>query len=412
MTTSAVAKREVSRPEFIALIASLMALNALAIDVMLPALPNMAEALNVASENEAQLVLGTYMLGFGAAQLLFGPLSDRFGRRPPLLVGMLIYIAAAALAVVAPNFATLLALRFVQGLGAASTRVIAVSTVRDRFGGRAMAEVMSLVFMVFMIVPVVAPSVGQLLLTAGHWQWIFLFMAGLAVIVFVWVFVRLPETLMPENRRELRLGIVVEGFRIVFSNIPAMSYGLAGAFIFGALFGFISTSQQIYVGIYETGAMFPIYFAAGAGIMSVSSYTNSIMVRKIGMRRLAHGALLCFITFSLLWLVLAITIDVPLWLFFTLVSAAMFMFGWTAPNMNALAMEPLGNVAGTASSVFGFIQTAGGALLGTYIGQNFDGTLVPVATGYFVLGLSTLVLVLIAEKGRLFGVGEAYKTTT
>src|SRR5690606_23527171 len=282
-------------------IAGLMALNALAIDVMLPALPYMGEALNVATENDRHYVLTAYMLGFGIAQLAFGPLSDRYGRRAPLLVGLAVYVLAAFAAIFSPTFATLLVLRFVQGLGAASTRVIATSLVRDRFEGRAMAEVMSLVFMVFMIIPVVAPSVGQVILFTGHWELIFLFMAVLGAIVLVWTFMRLPETLAPENRRALRLDIIIESFRLVLTNRMAFSYGLAAMFVFGALFGFISTSQQIYVDIYGLGAYFPIAFAAMAALMSVASYTNSRIVRRLGMRRLSHGAMLVFTVVSALW---------------------------------------------------------------------------------------------------------------
>jgi len=408
MTLATPVTRDVSRPEFIALIAALMAMNALAIDVMLPALPNMGEALGVLNENDRHYVLTSYMLGFGLAQLAFGPLSDRFGRRGPLMVGMVVYVLAAFAAIFSPTFATLLVLRFVQGLGAASTRVIATSLVRDRFEGRAMAEVMSLVFMVFMIIPVVAPSVGQVILFTGHWELIFLFMAVLGAIVLVWTFMRLPETLAPENRRALRLDIIIESFRLVLTNRMAFSYGLAAMFVFGALFGFISTSQQIYVDIYGLGAYFPVAFAAMAALMSVASYTNSRIVRRLGMRRLSHGAMLVFTVVSALWFATSLVIDMPLWLFFTFLAIIMFMFGWSMSNINSLAMEPLGRVAGTASSVFGFIQTVGGAVIGTLIGQFFNGTITPIAAGYFVLGCCGMACILVAERGKLFGVGEQY----
>lgn len=409
MTTTMQKARDVSRPEFIALIAGLMALNALAIDVMLPALPYMGEALNVEAENDRHFVLTAYMLGFGAAQIAFGPLSDRFGRRKPLMVGLAIYVVAAFAAAFSPSFAALLVLRFIQGMGAASTRVIATSLVRDRFGGRAMAEVMSLVFMVFMIIPVIAPAIGQVLLLTGPWEYIFLFMAGLGLAISIWAAIRLPETLAPESRRSLRLSVILEGFRIVVSNRVAFSYGLAATFVFGALFGFISTAQQIYVDIYGLGAYFPVAFAAMAGLMSISSYTNSRMVRKVGMRRLSHGAMLVFVIMSGIWLAIALTGFMPLWLFFCLLAVIMFMFGWSMANINSLAMEPLGAVAGTASAVFGLIQTVGGALIGTFIGQFYNGTVTPIAAGYFLLGLVALGIILYAENGKLFGVGEDYE---
>src|SRR5690606_25262847 len=265
MTERAASVRVLSRPEFIGLMAALMALNALAIDVMLPALPYMGEALGVGSENERQFVIGAYMLGFGIAQLAIGPLSDRFGRRAPLLIGLVVYIFCAFAATFAPDFGVLLALRFVQGIGAAGTRVIATSVVRDCYSGRQMAEVMSLTFMVFMAVPIVAPGIGQIILLSGPWQHIFLFMAGLGAVFSLWAFFRLPETLDPANRRQLTVASILQGFRIVFTNRSAIFYGLAGMFLFGALFGFISSSQQVYVDIYGLGVYFPVAFAAMAG---------------------------------------------------------------------------------------------------------------------------------------------------
>ena len=403
------AEVKISRPEFIALIAGLMALNALAIDVMLPALPAMGAALNVAHENERQYVLTSYLVGFGIAQLFFGPISDRFGRRPPLMIGLVIYIAAAALAVLAPNFFTLLVLRFIQGVGAAATRVVGQSAVRDRFEGRAMAEVMSLIFMVFMAIPIVAPSIGQLLLFSGHWQWIFLFMAGLASVIAVWAYLRLGESLTEERRRPLHPHVIAEGFALVFSNRSALFYGVSSIFVMGALFGFIGTAQQIYVDIYGLGAWFPIAFACVAGLMAVSSFLNSRIVGRFGMRRVTHSALLSFATLSGVWLFLAMNDMLPFPAFMTIFALTMFSFGMVGSNTQALAMEPLGAVAGTASSVFGFLQTAGGAAIGAWIGSQYDGTVVPTAAGFFILALVAIVCVLIAEKGKLFAVSVQYQ---
>jgi DHA1 family bicyclomycin/chloramphenicol resistance-like MFS transporter len=390
------------RWEFISICAGLMALNALAIDIMLPGLQQIGASLGVTDENHRQFVIPAYFLGMAAALLFYGPLSDRFGRRPPLFVGLAIYIIAAFAAAFAPSFEALLALRFVQGIGAASTRVIAVSIVRDRFGGRAMAEVMSLIFMVFMIIPVIAPSLGQLVLMFGEWHSIFLVMAGIALAITLWAFIRMPETQHPEDRRPIDIGSVFQGFGIVLSNRVSVCYTLASTIVFGALFGFINSAQQVYVGIYGLGVWFPVVFAGIAGMMALSSFLNSRLVGRLGMRRLSHGALLGFLAISAVWLFWSLTGPVPFVVFLTLFASAMFLFGWIGSNFNAISMEPLGHIAGTAASVQGFIQTLGGAIIGTIIGQSFDGTITPLATGFCSVAFAGLLMVLIGEGGKLF----------
>lgn len=402
MSAITAAGKSIGRVEFIALIASMMALNALAIDIMLPAFPEIGSALAVVEANDIAFVLTSYFLGFGFGQLLLGPVSDRFGRRAPLLWGLLIYCLAAFAAAFSPSFAAMLALRCLQGFGAAATRIVALAVVRDTFVGRAMAEVMSLVFMVFMAVPVIAPSIGQVIVLFAPWQFIFLAMVVMGATVAAWAFMRLPETLDPENRRELRFGVIVEGFRIVFSNRVAMMYGFAPGVIFGGLFGLLNTVQPIYTQIYGLGAWFPVAFAAVAVLMAVSSYLNSRLVRRFGMRPLSHSALLGFIVISALWLGTSLLGTPPLWLFMGFVGAAMFLFGFIPNNFNSLAMEPLGKVAGTASAVFGFLQTVSGATFGALISHAYDGSVTPVAFGYLIMGILTLALVLVAEGGVLF----------
>lgn len=392
----------IPRWEFIALAAALMALNALAIDIMLPGLQQIGASLGIESENHRQYVITAYVIGFGLPQLLYGPISDWLGRRPPLLFGLVIYVIAAFCASFAPSFEALLALRFIQGVGAAATRVVAVSFVRDVFGGRAMAEVMSLVFMVFMIVPVVAPGIGQLVMMFSEWHMIFVFMGVVSLGVMLWTARRLPETLEPERRRPFTAASAVEGFRIVLSNRVALCYTLATTLVFGGLFGFINSAQQIYVGIYGLGVWFPVLFAAVAAMMAVSSFVNSRLVGRFGMRRLSHGALVGFLAVNTVLFGLALLGPVPLVPFVVLFTFAMLQFGWIGSNFNAIAMEPLGHVAGTASSVQGFVQTVGGAVIGAVVGQAFDSTVTPLTAGFFLVSVAALVLVLVAEHGKLF----------
>lgn len=395
---------EIPRWEFIALAAALMALNALAIDIMLPGLQQIGASLGVADENNRQYVISAYFGGLGLALLLYGPASDRFGRRAPLLVGLTIYVIAALSAAFTPNFETLLILRFIQGVGAASTRVIAVSMVRDRFGGRQMAEVMSLIFMVFMVIPVVAPSIGQAVMLFGEWHLIFVCMGLIALAISLWAALRMPETLHPEDRRPISLKAIAIAFGTVLSNRVSLLYTLASSVIFGALFGFINSAQQIYVGIYDLGVWFPIVFAGVAGVMAVSSFLNSQLVAKLGMRKLSHVAVVGFTLVSAIWFVWSLFGEVPIIGFVGLFALAMFQFGWIGSNFNSIAMEPMGHIAGSASSVQGFIQTLGGGLVGAIVGQSFNGTTTPLAAAFMLFGMISLALVLVAERGRLFGV--------
>ncbi|WP_460930951.1 multidrug effflux MFS transporter [Shinella zoogloeoides] len=390
--------------EFIALMALLMALNALAIDIMLPGLQEIGASLGVENENHRQYVISAYLIGFACAQLFYGPISDRFGRRKPMLFGLAIYAVSSLFAILVPSFAALLALRFIQGIGSAATRVITVSIVRDVFGGRAMAEVMSLIMMVFMVVPVMAPGTGQVVMLFGEWHLIFIFMAVMTVIIGTWMYVRLPETLHPEDVRPFTARSILGGFRIVLTDRVALCYTLASTFIFGGLFGFINSAQQIYVGIYGLGVWFPLAFAGVAAFMALSSFVNSRLVGRFGMRRLSHGALLGFLTVNTIWLVLSLLwpTHLPFTIFIVLFALTMFQFGWIGSNFNSLAMEPLGHVAGTASSVLGFMGTAGGTVIGAIIGQSFNGTSLPLVIGFFTLSVIGLIFVLIAEHGKLF----------
>jgi DHA1 family bicyclomycin/chloramphenicol resistance-like MFS transporter len=392
------------RAEFIAMMAFLMALNALAIDIMLPGLQEIGAALNVENENHRQYVVSAYLIGFGFAQLFYGPIADRFGRRLPMIFGLAVYVVSSLAVVFVPSFESLLLLRFIQGIGSAATRVITVSIVRDVFGGRQMAEVMSLIMMVFMVIPVVAPGTGQVIMLFGDWHWIFVFMAVIAVIVGVWMYIRLPETLAPADVRPFTVKVIFDGFRIVLTDRVALCYTIASTFIFGALFGFINSAQQVYVGIYQLGVWFPVAFAAVALFMALSSFVNAKLVGRFGMRKLSHGSLLGFIAINLIWLVVQVLgpQPMPFFLFITFFSLAMFQFGWIGSNFNSLAMEPLGHVAGTASSVLGFMGTIGGSIIGAAIGQAFNGTALPMVAGFFVVSVIGLVFVLIGEKGRLF----------
>ena len=388
--------------EFVVLMATLMSLNALAIDAMVPALPAIGEALDVGTENQRQLVVSLYVIGFGTTQLLYGPLADRFGRKPVLIVGLLLYVFFGLLCAVASSFLLLLAARMAQGAAAASSRVLVISIVRDRYEGAAMARLMSLVFMVFLLMPVAAPAFGQLTLMVAPWRWIFYGLAGFAVLALIWVVVRLPETLHPEFRRPFSLAAIVSGARETLTNRISLGYTLAMTVMLGALMGYINSIQQIVFDVFRRPELIALTFAGVAVPMAATSYLNSRLVMRLGIRRIAHSGIILFTLLAGLHLLLA-ELGETLWLFVAMQGLIMACFGLASSNCGSLAMQPLGHIAGTASSVQGTISTILGATLGIFIGQGFNGTTAPLVLGYFILGLAALAIVAITERGRLFG---------
>ena len=388
--------------QFTALIAMLMAMNALAIDSMLPALPQIGAALGITNENDRQWIVTAYLLGFGLAPLAYGVLSDRFGRKPILVIGTCLFVLASIFAGFAGTFEMMLIARFTQGIGAAATRVLSVAIVRDCYSGRQMAKIMSLVFIVFMTVPILAPSVGQIIVTFAPWQWIFGVLAVFGSVILLWAALRLPETLHTENRLPINLKRVLQAMRVTVTTRMAIGYTLAMTFTMGGLFGFINSAQQIFVDIFDAGPMFPAVFALIVVFMAASSLLNSRIVERLGTRRVSHAALIGFIGFAVIHAGLAIAGVETIYSFAILQALTMFCFGMISSNFGSMAMEPLGHIAGTASSIQSTITTIGGALAGFVIGRQFDGTTVPLTVGFAFFGTLALITVLITERGRLF----------
>ncbi|MDF2234451.1 multidrug effflux MFS transporter [Albimonas sp. CAU 1670] len=395
-------------PEFVAMMASLMALTALSIDIMLPALPLIRDSYGVVDANAQQLVITLYMVGFGVGQLFYGTLSDRFGRKVVLGAGLAVYAAAAALCLIAPSFEVLLAARLLQGMANAAPRVVAVAVVRDLYGGRRMAEVMSFVMTVFIIVPAVAPALGSGILLLGDWHEIFLFLGVVAMAILVWTAARLPETRPRELREPLSLAWVGAAFRQVVATRQTIGYTLATGVAFGGMMAYINSAEQIYNEVYEAGGWFTLLFALVALAMAGAAITNSRLVARLGMRKIGHTALICYAAVGGVHMALEMlpgTLALPA--FMVLMMLQLYCFGLIMPNFNAIAMEPQGRIAGTASSFVGFATTGIAAFLGWLVGQSYDGTALPLAAGYFAFGAASLVMVLVVERGRLWGSSQA-----
>jgi len=395
-------KAAIGFKEFVALIAALTALNALAIDAMLPALPQIGAALHVATDNDRQWVITAYLLGVSSTQLVYGVLADRFGRKPVLLTGVGLYAVFAVAAAFATSFPQLVLARGLMGAGAAAVQVLAVSLVRDRFAGAQMARVMSLTFMVFLTAPVVAPSIGQAIMVVSSWRMIFGFLAAFSMVLLTWASLRLPETLRMEDRLPLEVGRIAQAFRTVLRSRITVGYMLAAACVLGGLFGFINSVQQVFTDIFHAPTIFPAIFACIAIGMAAASLLNSRIVERLGVRYVSHRALLGFITFAALHWAVARSGHESIVTFAVLQGAMMFCFGMVAANFASIAMEPLGHVAGTGSSIYGSITMAVGSTLGFVIGQQFDGTAVPLTTGYVLCGVAALGIVAVTERGALF----------
>lgn len=393
--------RRLPLAEFVALTAMLMALNALAIDIMLPALPQMGADFQVAQENDRQLIIVAYMLGFGVSQLLYGPLTDRFGRRNVLFISLFFYVVAAIWCVYATSFEMLIAARAFMGASAGGSRVIAVSAARDLYVGRQMAKVMSLVMIVFMSAPIVAPFFGQLMLKAMTWHGIFWVLAAFGAVMFLWVLIRMPETLPKDRRVPLNIPTMFRNYWKVIRTREAIGYTIASGFVFGGLMSYISSSEQLYHEVYDTGDWFALWFAGAAIAMTMSNLINSRLVERVGMRPISHSALIAFVVVSIIHAIIAMQGPVPFPLFYTLVILAFFCIGFQGPNYNAIAMEPLGALAGSGAALIGFASSFVSASIGGLVARQFDGTVTPIFIGHAIVGSLALLTIFITERGKL-----------
>ncbi|WP_455465495.1 multidrug effflux MFS transporter [Bartonella sp. B39] len=399
---SDIIRKKIGYKEFVILIGALMAINSIAVDIMLPAMPDILNSLNVINENDQHYIISSYLISYGITQILFGPISDRYGRRKIILIGLALYSFAAIGSAFVSNFSILLILRILQGMGGAAMRVLTVSIVRDLYSGRKMAEVMSIIMIVFLIAPMIGPATGQVILLFGNWQFIFIFMAIIGFGLMIWIQLRLPETL--HKQRSLSFSSIKHNLWIVITNRTTLCYTLATSVILGCIFIAVNTSQQTYEGIYNLGLWFPIAFAIGAAFQALSSFLNSQLVGRLGMRRIAHSMLLLFCATSCIWFVVSVLTDgiLPFPFYMLLFCILMFACGGIMANFNTLALESVGKIAGTASSVSGFLQTSIATGLSFIIAQQFNETTTPNSAGFFFLSLIAILLVLWAERGILF----------
>lgn len=384
------------------MIAGMMALNALAIDIMLPALSNISEHYQLVKENDQQLVIFSYILGFGVPQLVFGPISDRVGRKGLAQLCLIGYIIAGFACMMTTSFALLLAMRFTQGVFASGIRVIAVSIVRDLMAGRAMARVMSLIMTVFMVVPILAPMLGSGVMWAVGWQWTFGVLSVAGIGMLIWIQFRLPETLPVNARQPLSARNAARAYSQVVKTRITFGYMAASGVIFGALFSFIAASEQVFTDVFNVGDAFPFWFAGIAACLAAANFFNSRIVERVGMRRVSHAALLAFLALTVTNLITMQIFGERFVLFYPLFGLTFACFGMLGANFSALALEPLGKIAGTASAAYGFATSTVASGFGYLVASQFNGSVSPVIAGFVGLGALSLAIVLITERGKLF----------
>lgn len=388
--------------EFIALMAMTMALQALCIDAMLPALGLIASDLHVTDPNRRQLVVGLFLFFAGIGSLLPGALADRFGRRPVLFVCFAGYAALSVACALAGDFTILLVLRAAQALFSAGLAVMPGAVIRDRYSGDGMARMMSTISVVFMLVPMLAPSFGQAVLLVASWRWIFGSMAVMAAIVGLWTYWRLPETLHPEYRQPIRAGVIAANMWAAASNRASLGYVLGGALVTGALFGYINSAQQLIGEHFGAGERFPLLFAVMAAGIAVANLTNARIVERFGARRVSQSALLAFIAIGALQVWFAHQAHETLWHFIPLMTLNCAMIGFTGANFSSIALQPFARIAGAAASLQAFLRMACGSALGALVGQAYDGSARPLSWALLLCGLAALGLVFYSEQGRLF----------
>lgn len=384
--------------EFIILVTTLMASGALAIDLMLPAFPEMRAEYGMAPDStQVAWIVTAFFLGMAVGPWLYGPASDRYGRRKPLFVGMSIYVLSAMAAALAPSWGWVIASRFVWGLGAAAPRSLATAMIRDRYHGEAMARLMSTIMAVFLLVPILAPSFGAGLIAVLPWRIVFWFPAIFGIGLMVWAR-RLPETLPADKRRPFTWVAVARAGKEVVTHRQTVSFTIAVTFLFGIMTGYLAGSEVIVEDVYDLGSWFPLFFGVIAVLLALNSLNNARIVKKIGIKRIVKRMMFVGLSTSIVFVVVAFASGgkPPFWLLMVCFAAVVPVAQGLAPICNTAAMTPVPHVAGTASALIATVTTAGGSLLGGFASGAFDGTVRPLAVAFLSFNLVATVLVLVA----------------
>ena len=388
--------------EFVGIVASLMALGAFAVDIMLPALGVIGETYKLSNANDQQFVVYAYLVGFGIPQLFFGPLSDHYGRKNLLRICIIGYAVFSFGCMWTQTFTALLAARFVQGLFSAGIRVIAMAIVRDVTSGPVMARIFSLVMTVFMVVPIIAPSIGQGVISLVGWSWTFGVLGVLALMLLIWVHFRLPETLRAENKQPLGFVQSLQSFRLILRTPVTFGYIAASGVIIGALYAFLGASEQIFHDVFDQGNRFAFWFAVVAITLAGANFLNSRIVERFGMRKIGHCALIAFILLALTNYIAMHTVGEKFILFMPLFALMYGCFGMLGANFSALAMEAHGRSVGSVSAAYGFATTTVSSVFGYLVSNQFNGTVAPILFGFTALGVVAFIIILITERGKLF----------
>lgn len=389
--------------EFIGLMASLMAIVALTIDALLPALPDIGRSLGVTKVVNNQLIITMIFLGIGCGQLFFGPLSDSFGRKPIVFIGFFVFIIASIICVTTKSFEVMIFGRILQGIGLSSPRTLSISMVRDTYSGDYMAKILSVVVMAFIIVPVIAPSLGTFLLHFYNWESIFYFNLIFGSIVMVWFWKRQPETLPKERRIRFSSHLFIDGAKEFFKYKHAIGFTLISGFITGSFMVYLSTSQQIFENQYDLADKFPYIFASLAISIGLATYLNSVFVVKFGMMRMAFVSTIAYVCVSVLYVILFWSGNNPsIYVLVSFFALQFFAIGFLFGNLRALAMQPLGHIAGIGAAINGFVSTVMAVPIANYIGNFVKTSVLPLFIGFSIFGVLSLIVFIIIRKKPSF----------
>ena len=385
--------------EFVAIMASLMSIVALAIDALLPAMSTIGKSINSLDPTENQKFITMIFLGLGVGQLVFGPLSDSFGRKPIVYIGFVVFCVASAICVLAPNLEWMIIGRIFQGVGLSAPRTISISMIRDSYKGDYMAKIMSFVTAFFILVPIVAPAMGKFFLDHYGWEAIFYMQLVATLVVGVWFWRRQPETLRPEYKIKFSSHVFMDGFRELLRHRETMAFTIVSGLITGAFMVYLSSAQEVFEGQYGLADNFPFVFAGLAISIGLSTLLNGTMVVKLGMRRLAMIALTLFCTVSIVYVGLFWNSHNPgLWILITFLAMQFFTLGFIFGNLRAIAMEPIGHIAGIGAAITGFISTMISIPIATYIGSFIGDTILPLFVGFLVCGSISLSIFMLMRR--------------